>query len=174
MHILKLKFTLPEIVSVPNKICHFLSTGLLEKHDVPFRLTRNITEFIGPFLLEGVFIPSFVSKSSAINSKRSILEPIFHLLLRDDVMSWYTSKSSAKTDQKMQDMERQLSDRVWSNVRFVQDRFEECSPREVEDASAEAIGSNPDPIDMQVRTLVEAATNATHLSLMPAAYQAWL
>jgi len=148
--------------------------GLLEKHDVPFRLTRNITEFVGPFLLEGVFVPSFANISSAMHSKRSALEPILHLLLRDDVMAWYISKSSAKNDQKMQEVERQLSDRIWSNVRFVQDLFEECSPREVGDAAAEAITPNPDPIDIKVRSLVDAATSAEQLSFMPAAYQAWL
>ena len=146
----------------------------MEKHDVPFRMTRNIAEFIGPFLLEGVFIPSFTSISSAMHSKRSILEPILHLLLRDDVMSWYISKSSTKNDQKMQEVERQLSDRVWSNVRFVQDRFEECSPRKVLDTAAEAIKPNPDPIDIKVRSLVDAATNAEKLSMMSSAYQSWL
>lgn len=148
--------------------------GLLEKHDIPFRMTRNITEFIGPFLLEGVFVPSFANISSVMHSKRSILEPILHLLLRDDVMAWYISKSSAKNDQKMQEVERQLSDRIWSNVRFVQDRFEECSLRKVEDAAAEATNPNPDPIDIKVRSLVDAATSAENLSMMPAAYQAWL
>jgi transformation/transcription domain-associated protein len=146
----------------------------LEKHDVPFRLTRNITEFIGPFLLEGVLIPSFVIISSALHAKQKLLEPVLHLLLRDDVMAWYISKSSAKNDQKMQEVERQLSDRIWSNVHFVQDRFEECSPRVVEDAAAEAIKPNPDPIDIKVRSLINAATSAEKLSLMPPAYQPWL
>lgn len=148
--------------------------GLFEKYDVPFRMTRNMTEFIGPFLLEGVFITAFATISSAMNSKRSVLEPILHLLLRDDVMAWYISKSSAKNDQKMQEVERQLSDRTWSNVRFVQDRFEECAPREVHDAASEAIKPNIDPIDIKVRSLVDAATSAEKLSMMPAAYAAWL
>ena len=133
-----------------------------------------MTEFIGPFLLEGVFITAFATISSAMNSKRSVLEPILHLLLRDDVMAWYISKSSAKNDQKMQEVERQLSDRTWSNVRFVQDRFEECAPREVHDAASEAIKPNIDPIDIKVRSLVDAATSAEKLSMMPAAYAAWL
>mmetsp|Transcript_17876 Transcript_17876/g.38635 ORF Transcript_17876/g.38635 Transcript_17876/m.38635 type:complete len:139 (+) Transcript_17876:1379-1795(+) len=128
---------------------------------------------LGPTLC-GVFVPSFANISSAMHSKRSALEPILHLLLRDDVMAWYISKSSAKNDQKMQEVERQLSDRIWSNVRFVQDLFEECSPREVGDAAAEAITPNPDPIDIKVRSLVDAATSAEQLSFMPAAYQAWL
>ena len=137
-------------------------------------MTRNITEFIGPFLLEGVFVPSFTGISSAIHSKRNVFEPILHLLLRDDVMSWYVSKSSAKNDQKMQEAERQLSDRVWGNVRFVQDRFEECSVRDVVDAAAEAVKPNPDPVDTKVSSLLDAATSSEKLSMMPVAYEAWL
>ena len=137
-------------------------------------MTRCLTEFIGPFLLEGVFVPSFATVSSAMNSKRSVLEPIFHLLLRDDVMAWYISKSSARIDSKMQEVDRQLSDRVWNNVRFVQDRFEECSPRVVDDAAEEAIETDADPIDIKVRNLVDAATSEGKLSMMPATYHAWL
>jgi hypothetical protein len=74
----------------------------------------------------------------------------------------------------MQEVERQLSDRIWSNVRFVQERFEECSPRVVEDAAAEVIKPNPDPIDIKVRSLINAATSAEKLSLMSPAYQPWL
>jgi transformation/transcription domain-associated protein len=147
---------------------------LLEKHGVPFRLTRNISEFIGPFLIEGVFVPSLVIISSALHANRKVLKPILHLLLRDDVMAWYVSKSSSKNDQKMQEVERQLSDRIWSNVLFVQGRFEECSMRAVDDATAEAIKPNPDPIDIKVRSLINAATNTEKLSQMPPAYQPWL
>lgn len=152
----------------------FPRSGLIEKLGVPFRLTRSITEFIGPFMLEGVLIPSFTITSSALHSQRSILKPILHLLMRDDVLSWYTSKSSAKNDQKLQEVERQLTDQIWKNVRFVQDCLEECSMREVENAAAEAVSPNPDPIDAKVRSLIDAATCAEKLSLMPAAYHPWL
>jgi transformation/transcription domain-associated protein len=143
-------------------------------HDVPFRLTRNISELIGPFLIEGVLVPSFVIISSALHAKRKVLEPILHLLLRDDVMAWYASKSSSKNDQKMQEVERQLSDRIRSNVRTVQDKFEECSTRSVEDVTAEALKPNPDPIDVKVRCLINAATSTEKLSLMPPTYHPWL
>ena len=152
----------------------FLSIGLFEKHDVPFRMTRSIAEIIGPFLMEGVFVPSFATVSSTMHKNRTMLEPILYLLLRDDVMSWYISKSSSKNDQKMQEVERQLSDRVRNNVRFVQDRLEECSLREVKDAAAEAIKPDPEPIDANARSLVDAATSEEKLSMMPSAYQAWL
>ena len=141
---------------------------------MPFRMTRSITEFIGPFMLEGVLVPSFAITSSALHLQQSTLKPILHLLMRDDILSWYTSKSSAKNDQKLQEVERQLSDQIWKNVRFVQDCFEECSMRAVENATAEAVSPNPDPVDVKVRSLIDAATSAERLSLMPAAYHPWL
>jgi transformation/transcription domain-associated protein len=147
--------------------------GLLEKQAVPFRLTRNITEFIGPFLLDGVFVPSFASICGAMSSRQNILEPMLHLLLRDDVISWYTSKTSAANDKKLQDIELQLSDRVWKNVRFVQQRLDSCAPKRVENV-VEAIKDNSAPIDMKVRKLVDAACSVERLSSMPTSYQAWL
>ncbi len=141
---------------------------------MPFRLTRSLVEFIGPFLLEGVFIPAFASISSAMNAKRSTLEPVLHLLLRDDILAWYISKSEARNDQKMQKLEIQLSDRIWRNVSFAQRQFEECSVRRVENATEEVVSNNPDPIDIKVRNLVDVATDSKNLSLMSPTYQAWL
>jgi len=148
--------------------------GLFEAHHVPFRMTRTIVDFIGPFLLEGTFIPAFVSASSAMHAKRTSLEPILHLLLRDDIISWYTSKTQPRNDKKTQEMEHQLSERVRKNVGYVQKRLEECSVRHVENAAEEAISENPQPVDAHVRNLVTAATNEEKLCLMSSTYQAWL
>lgn len=99
---------------------------------------------------------------------------MLHILLRDDIISWYTSKSNPRSDHKSRELEVQLSDRIWKNVGYVQERVEECSVRLVEDASKEAISKNPDPVDSKVRQLVNAATNSDNLSLMSATFQAWL
>lgn len=125
-------------------------------------------------MLDGILVPCFAITSSALHSQRCILKPILHLLMRDDIMSWYTSKSSPKNDQKIQEVERQLTDQIWKNVRFVQNCFEECSLREVENAMVEAVSQNPDPIDAKVRSLIDAATCADTLSLMPGIYHPWL
>ena len=141
---------------------------------MPFRMTRNITDFIGPFLLEGSFIPSFVCTSSALHAKKSALEPILHLLLRDDIISWYISKTQPRNDKKIQEMEHQLFERVRKNIDYVQTRLEECSARHVENAGEEAVSENPQPVDVHVRSLVDVATNQGKLCLMPSSYQAWL
>lgn len=166
--------TTGQILSQDFRSQYTLPNGLLDNLDMPFRMTRNITEFIGPFLLEGVFVPSFANVSSALHSSRNVLEHILYLLLRDEVMAWYISKSSNKSDQKIQEVENKLIEKIWSNVQFVQGRFEECSPREVKDAAAEAIEPSPTPIDIKVRTLVDASMSAEKLCMMPPSYEAWL
>ncbi|KAL3798859.1 hypothetical protein HJC23_004647 [Cyclotella cryptica] len=148
--------------------------GLLEAHAVPFRMTRSIAEFIGPFLLEGIFLPSFVSISTAMNTKRTALEPILHLLLRDDIISWYTSKTQPRNDKKLQEMEQQLSDRARKNICYVQTCLQDCSSRFVENVTEEAVSCNPQPIDFHVRNLMDAATNEQNLSAMSPSYHAWL
>lgn len=141
---------------------------------MPFRMTRSIAELIGPFLLEGIFLPSFVCISSAMNTNRNALEPVFHLLLRDDIISWYTSKTLPRNDKKLQEMEQQLSDRVRKNIGYVQERLKECSPRLVENAAEEVVSRNPQPIDAHVRNLLDAATNEQKLCMMSPSYHAWL
>lgn len=83
--------------------------------------------------------------------RKRALEPLLHLLLMDDVMAWYASKSSAKTDQKMQEVGTSCRTGPYSPAsRNRQSRLKESSPRiveaRVEDAVAEVIRPNPDPI----------------------------
>ena len=137
-------------------------------------MTRTIADFIGPFYLEGAFVPAFVCTSSALKAKQSTLESILHILLRDDIISWYISKTQPRNDRKMQEMEHQLSERVSMNIRYVQTRIEECSIRPVANAAEEAISENPQPVDAHVRHLVDAATSEEKLCLMSPGYQAWL
>ncbi len=109
-----------------------------------------------------------------MNDNHSVFEPILHILLRDDILSWYTSKSNPRSDHKSRELEVQLSDRVWKNIRYVQERIEECSPRLVKDVSKKAISMDPNPVDSKVRELISVATSTDNLSLMSAAFQAWL
>ena len=89
-------------------------------------------------------------------------------------MSWYVSKTQPRNDHKMQEMERQLSERVKQNIKYVQERLQECSVRSVKNAADEAVSENPKPIDAHVSSLVETATDEEKLCLMSPSYQAWL
>lgn len=125
---------------------------------------------MGPHLLEGRFIPSMATVATAVTDQKDDIDSIFRLILRDDIVAWYTSKSTAKSDTKTQELEKQLSDRVVKNVSLVQARFAECNPiRKIEKGKL-----GQEPVDMKVRKLLEEATNAENLCMMPTSYQGWL
>eukprot|EP00566_Odontella_aurita_P004374 CAMPEP_0113556040 /NCGR_PEP_ID=MMETSP0015_2-20120614/17043_1 /TAXON_ID=2838 /ORGANISM="Odontella" /LENGTH=2458 /DNA_ID=CAMNT_0000457367 /DNA_START=35 /DNA_END=7408 /DNA_ORIENTATION=- /assembly_acc=CAM_ASM_000160 len=149
--------------------------GYLQGTGVPFRMTPNIREFIGPFQMQGNFIPGLASAAMGICAHEKELDPIFHLLLRDDIVSWYTSKSHARGDRKMQELERQLVERqVRKNVTLVQGRLKECNPKEmnVEPVSGEGV-ARQEPLDQRLRDLISSATSWDSLGMMPAEFQAW-
>ena len=58
--------------------------------------------------------------ASALEQAQDDLDPALRLLLRDDIVAWYTSKSMAKSDEKMQELEKRLLDRVIRNAIYVQ------------------------------------------------------
>jgi phosphatidylinositol kinase/protein kinase (PI-3 family) len=129
---------------------------------------------IGQLLLEGRFIPSMGTVASALEDANDDLDPALRLLLRDDIVAWYTSKSMAKSDAKMQELEKQLLDRVIRNAISVQSRIAECAPRvpKTEDGKSERL--RKEPVDLKVRELVKEATDPRRLCMMPSNYQAWL
>ncbi len=141
-----------------------------DKKAVPFRLTRNITEFIGPNLMKGVFKPSLSSAASAICAHGQTLQPTLQLLCRDDIVSWYLSKSSQRDGHQRttQDLERNLSDRVKKNVYVIQTRLRECTPR------SDRENTSKTPVDDNVEKLMTMASQAENLVSMPMSYCPWL
>jgi len=143
------------------------SHGFIEGQPIPFRMTPNISTMIGFPLFDGRFITSMVLTAGAVRDCKAEMDPIFHLLMRDDSVAFYT-KSMAKSDVKTQEMEKQLADRVAKNVASLQGRFGECAPLEQNDETKK------DPVDKRARELVDKATSHETLCMMPGNYQAWL
>ena len=109
--------------------------------------------------------------AAALKEAQEELDPALRLLLRDDIVAWYTSKSMAKCDAKMQELEKQLIDRVARNVVQVQAKIAECTPQ-VSKGPEE--NRRKEPVDVKVRNLVKEATDPKRLCMMPSSYQAWL
>lgn len=154
--------------------------GFLEVSKMPFRMTRNIQELVGKSFINGVFIPAMASGASAFSANEDMLRPALSLLLRDDIVAWYISKSQPRNDTKMQELERQLADRVTKNVALVQSRFEKLTPESPKGDSTTPPqiitpdGKFPEPIDSKIRKLVSFATSTDNLAIMPPSYRAWL
>jgi transformation/transcription domain-associated protein len=142
------------------------TTGFIDSQEVPFRMTPNLVALIGQPHLDGRFITSFATISAAIREHKDDFDPILRLLMRDDILAWY-SKSLAKSDSKTQELEKQLIERVSKNVSTLQTRFAECAPRKKTE-------NKKDPVDKKVLELFEAATSPEKLCMMPTSYHSWL
>jgi transformation/transcription domain-associated protein len=155
-------------VMSPDFRVSYSNQGFIEAHQIPFRMTPNIETLLGEHHMQGIFIRSMAMVAGAIREHKEEFDPILRLLMRDDILAWY-SKSLAKSDSKTQELERQLIERVSKNVYTLQARFFECAPSTKTGGDLMA-----PPIDKRVGELVKTATDAEKLCMMPASYHAWL
>lgn len=103
--------------------------------------------------------------AAAILENGGEFDSILRLLMRDDIVSWY-SKSQARSDSKTQELERQLSERVAKNVSILQSRIAECAP------SRKA--KKQEPTDKRVRDLCRISSDPKKLAMKGTGYHAWL
>jgi len=141
--------------------------GLLDGNSIPFRMTRNISTLIGTSMREGVFIPTFTCGAEAMSKVKDDFRPALCLILRDDIVSWYCSKSPPRSDVKNQELERQLGERILKNVSICQKRFSDCSPDDSQN-------SGDNLADAQVRELLSTAISPEILCHATPVFQAWL
>ncbi|CAB9517671.1 PI3/PI4-kinase family protein C1F5.11c [Seminavis robusta] len=161
-------------VQSPDFRVSYNNQGFIESRTIPFRMTPNLRTSLGLPFLSGRFVTSMATVAEAARSSKDELDPIWRLLMRDDIVAWYC-KSMAKSDSKLQELEKQLADRVSKNVYYMQMRFAECSLRESgSKSSTKAANTAKDPIDQKVRDLIEIASRPDKLATMPTSYQAWL
>jgi transformation/transcription domain-associated protein len=165
----------------PDFRVSYNSQGLIESSSVPFRLTPVLSALIGFPFLDGQYITSISIIATAISSESDVYDSIFKLLMRDDLMAYFT-KSMAKSDNKTQEMEKQLTDRVLKNVATIQSRLDECVLSDAgADISANPVNDNDahgndasSEIDRKVRALVKSAQMKQNICMMPANYQGWV
>jgi transformation/transcription domain-associated protein len=141
--------------------------GLIEGNKLPFRITRNIENLVGPFMIGGLFVPAMASGAEAFNSVNEELNPALCVILRDDIVSWYCSKSPPRSDSKNQELERQLGERILKNASLVQRRMLECAPDTDMDTDKQ------DAADSHLRHLLHVATSPENLCEAPLPFQPW-
>jgi transformation/transcription domain-associated protein len=147
----------------------YSNQGFIEGLQVPFRMTPNVEAALGEHYIQGIFVRSIAMVAAAVKQHKEEFDPILRLLMRDDILSWYT-KSQAKTDSKTQELERQLIERVSKNVYTIQSRIAECTPSSKTNSSVR----NSVALDKRVNDLLNSATDPEKLCMMAASYQAWL
>jgi transformation/transcription domain-associated protein len=159
-----------QVLSPEFRFC-YNNQGLLENQKIPFRMTPNMRACLGPIMIDGRFIPSVTWAASAMKQNVEDIDSIFRLLLRDDIVAWYTSKSMAKSDTKTQELETQLADRVTKNVAIIISKISECSVQK-ESSVLDTLKSKL--INDRVRELVDEASSMEKLSTMESNFQPWL
>ena len=150
-----------------------LEAGFLDIQKVPFRLTPNLVELMGALVLDGRFVPGMATVATAMKTSMDDIDAPLRLLLRDDLVAWYTSKSMSKSDAKTQELEKQLADRVTKNVAQIQSKIGDCSLRRVA-KNSEAADLPTKPVDARVRDLMREASSHDRLCLMPGSYHPWM
>lgn len=170
-----------QIVSTDFRL-GYSNQGFLEPATLPFRMSRNIQELLGPLLLQGLFVPSMGIAAAALHARNDVLPSLLCLLLRDDIVHWYVSKSNARSDSKTRDLERQLMDRVQKNTTLAKRRLKECVPHADDGSDNSTEGKNGAAkeqqksglIDEHVRKLLKTSMDPEKLSMMQNSYQPWL
>jgi hypothetical protein len=106
--------------------------GILDNSDdsVPFRLTRNMEHFISPFGMQGSYSQCMASIAKAFARKYPFMENYLALFLRDDLSSWHASKTNPRSEAKQRKVERQLRERVSTNVSIILKKILELAPNE--------------------------------------------
>lgn len=167
----------------PDFRVSYSNQGFIEGfHEVPYRMTPNIERAIGENHLQGIFVRSMAMISGAVKEHKDEFDPILRLLMRDDILAWY-SKSLAKTDSKILELERFLIERVSKNVHTLQSRFSECSPKISQISndkkegtaakSSEADTDLPLVLDKRVNELLQVATDPKKLCMTRISYVGW-
>ena len=143
----------------------YSNQGFIDSTVVPFRLTVNLSTLIGFPLLDGRFALSMSTLSGVVRNFKMDLVPILKLLMRDDLLAFYT-RSMPKSDAKTQEMEKQLKDRFAKNTALILAKLSECAVKIETDSAT--------PVDARVSELIDMARNPENLCKMPGNYQAWL
>jgi transformation/transcription domain-associated protein len=146
--------------------------GLLEvSEEVPFRLTRNITTLLSPFLIDGVFATSMVTTAQALSAHSDVMFSYLRLMLRDDLQSWHASKTAVRSEFEQRGIEKQLNDRVQKNVNRVMARIDDVCAKP---SLVVKETNRPVAADTRVHELIRSSQSDKALSSMNATWMAWV
>jgi transformation/transcription domain-associated protein len=138
---------------------------------VPFRLSPNITEFIGPYLLKGLVGGTIIGSAACVLKHQDIVKNFLYLFLRDDMLSWNATRNPRilADDQIQRSMEQTNRVNVLENTLRILQR--------VQMLMAASGGENSDieltPINEQADRLITAATRLDSLGMMNPIWHPW-
>jgi transformation/transcription domain-associated protein len=106
---------------------------------VPFRMTRNMTELLGPALLDGVFAAGMTGAAACVARNQEVVKNFFCLFMRDDLVSFHATRLVFQSDPDCQRLELQLRDRISANVRQILKRAQNLMPSPQQPADGQRV-----------------------------------
>ncbi|KAK9238263.1 hypothetical protein V1525DRAFT_117414 [Lipomyces kononenkoae] len=144
--------------TLPSLPSHTTTPAFFNPEPVPFRLTPNLQNLMGPTALEGLFSPSMMIYAKCLTLPEFDLEQYLTLFVRDEIISWYTFQHRpCAQDQQLQEI-------VKLNVEVILKKT----------SSLAQPGKGTIPANQTVIDLVAQAVNPKHLALTDNAFMPYL
>ncbi|GAB5370731.1 hypothetical protein AAMO2058_001518200 [Amorphochlora amoebiformis] len=138
------------------------------QESVPFRLTRNITTFLTPLMVDGIVASVLTAANSCLLRNQDVIRNYLCLFIRDDLLSWNSTKMSMPDDRGQRQLESQLRDKIRNNVGLIIKRLHLLMP-----SQSDSKNHPPQPMNYKVLKLIEDATSKQRLSMMSSTWQPW-
>ncbi len=100
---------------------------------VPFRMTRNLTTFFGPWLVEGVVASTLTATAACLARNQEAIKNFLQIFVRDDTVSFQASKMPGLPDGEQQTFENHARDRISTSVSLIRKRCHNMMPPNVAD-----------------------------------------
>eukprot|EP00457_Paulinella_chromatophora_P000070 gb/GEZN01000070.1/.p1 GENE.gb/GEZN01000070.1/~~gb/GEZN01000070.1/.p1 ORF type:complete len:2436 (+),score=418.65 gb/GEZN01000070.1/:121-7308(+) len=135
------------------------------KEHVPLRLTRNLTTFMTQFVVEGLVANSMMAATRCLEQNKDVLKNYLCLFIRDDLLSWNSTKMPLSSSQAQRHMEDRLRPAIAQNVKAIRERIHVLTPSRSH--------NSPIEITHHVRALMQTAMTPKHLARMNPTWAPW-
>jgi transformation/transcription domain-associated protein len=151
----------------------------LGNETVPFRLTRNMSAFVGPHGFEGALLAAAVAAAQGLQQERTHLPSLLALFLRDDILSFAQRRLNCRSIAALKLPASQVENAIMYNVNQCLVRLEHMGPRNSVSAPTTPGGAPGQPAVLAnpqagMRDLVAVATMPRNLAAMDPTWQPWL
>jgi transformation/transcription domain-associated protein len=160
----------------PTLRSSYEESTLVHSKMVPFRLTRNLSDVMQPFGIEGPFTSAMCVVASCLSQPSQQLHNFVGLFFREDLqihqmrLRRRAAQGRGKPGGEAPMTQEAIKDKVIANAETVMSRLRGMVP----DASQDNSAASKTPCTSQVEKLIESAQNPASLSHMHASWQAWL
>ena len=146
---------------------------------VPFRLTQNLVDGLGPTEHEGIFASAAESTLSVLRKNADSLLTILSAVVNDPLYKWSVSPMQARRRQRVVDATEALGGKSFERDDQLEDRNEAASHairrvREKLNGYEDGTSGEQQTVEGQVRFLVRAARDLDDLSTMYPGWAPWM